>query len=175
MRNVSFLLIIALAGVLPDLAAADAVSVSSPAVAITERTAGDGTAYYSVAISLPKGLTTISHARLEFRADVSAKDVNGFVDPAPVLDVYALQEPLTGEPEPSEFTSTRIPMSRPVATGANRLVRIDVTEYVQKILADPSKNFGLVLGPLTADKRGIFEVKENGFGDGVAAQIRIVE
>ena len=142
---------------------------------VTERVASDGTMYYSVGISLPENLTTATHAWLELRADVSAKDLGRFVDPAPLFEVYALKQTLSGDPEPSKFEATRLPMSRPIATGTDRLVKIDITEFVQKILADPSKNHGLVIGPLTNDKRGIFVVKEDGFGAGIPARIRILE
>ncbi len=91
------------------------------------------------------------------------------------LDVYALKEFVSGDPEPSDFAPTSIPMSRPVGAGTNRLVRVDITEFVRVILDDPSKNHGLVLGPLTTDKRGIFDVKNDAFGPGISAQIHLVE
>ena len=61
--------------------------------------------------------------------------------------------------------------------GLDRSVKIDITEFgVHRILADPSKNHGIVLGPLTNDKRGVFVViKEDGLGAGMSAQIRILE
>jgi hypothetical protein len=128
-----------------------------------------------VGISLPEKLTTVTHAWLELRADISAKNLNGFVDPAPVFEVYALKQTLSGDPEPSKFESTKLPMSRPVATGTDRLVKIDITEFVQKILADPSKNHGLVVGPLTNDKRGVFTVRQDSFGPGVFARLVVLE
>ncbi len=164
------LLFVPLAIVLPgETVAAPATTVVTPHVA------DDGTTYYSVSLSLPPGLASVTHAWLELRADVSAKDLSGFQDPAPVLDVYGLNQALARDPEPSMFDATRIPMSRPVAVGVNRLIKINITEFVEKIFADPSKNHGIVLGPLTADKRGIFGVKQDGFGPGVAARIQIVE
>jgi hypothetical protein len=160
---------------LPGVAIAEKITATPATVTVAQRSAEDETTYYLVTVSFPRGLTSVSHARLEFRVDVSARDVNGFVDSAPILDVYALNQVLSGDPDISKFEAARIPMSRPVASGANRLIRIDVTEYVQGILVDPSKNNGIVLGPLTADKRGIFHINENGFGEGVGAQIVIVE
>jgi hypothetical protein len=173
-KTLSFLLMM-LACNLPTLARAGTTELTPAETAVTPRVAVDGTTYYSVAISLPAGLTSVTHAQLEFRADISARDLTGYLDPAPVLDVYALKEALRGDPDPSKFEATRLPMSRPVAAGADRLVKIDITDFVRMILGDPSKNHGLVLGPLTADKRGIFTIKQDGLGDGITARVRILE
>ena len=152
-----------------------AVNGTSETAIVTEHAVGDGTKFYSLTIPIPEGVTTVAQAWLEFRADISAKDLDGFVDPAPVLDVLALQSAMTGDAIPSKFAPTTVPMSRPVAIGEDRLVRIDVTEFVRKILAEPTKNQGIVLGPLTADKRGIFTIIEGGLGPGVTARVRVVE
>jgi hypothetical protein len=66
-------------------------------------------------------------------------------------------------------------MSRPVAAGENRLVKIDITGVVKMILADPSKNHGIALGALTGDKRGVFAVRPDGFGPGTAVRITLIE
>lgn len=175
MKHTPALLIIGLMSVLPSHSIADAEPTPSTEVVVTEHTATDESTYYSIAISLPAGISSVAYAWLEFRADISAKEVNGFVDPVPILEVYALKQPLSGDPDESEFETTIVPMSRPTAAGVNRLVRIDITEHVQRILASPSKNHGFVLGPLTADKRGIFEIKKDGLGPGVTARVQIVE
>jgi hypothetical protein len=148
---------------------------TSETASVTEHVVGDGTKFYSLTILVPEGVTTVAQAWLEFRADVSAKDLNGFVDPAPVLDVFALESAMTSDAVPSKFAPTALPMSRPVAVGDDRLVRVDITEFVRRILAEPTKNQGIVLGPLTNDKRGIFAIKANGLGPGVTARVRVVE
>jgi hypothetical protein len=73
------------------------------------------------------------------------------------------------------FREMLVPMSRPVAVGENRRVRIDITEFVQEILADPTSNHGLAFGAVTTDTRGVFAVKADGFGPGIAARVVIVE
>jgi len=170
--TLSVLLIVLVCG-MPSVVLAEASSLDPAATTVTERAASDGTTYYSVGITLPENLTRVSHAWLELHADVSARNLNGFIDPAPVFEVYALNQTLSGDPEPSRFVATRLPMSRPVATGTGRLVKIDITEFVQSILADPSKNHGLVIGPLTDDKRGIFTVRQDSFGPGISARLVI--
>jgi hypothetical protein len=172
--TLSFFLMV-LACNLTTVARAGTTELTPAATTVTQHVAADGTTYYSVAISLPAGLASVAHARLEFRADISARDLTGYVDPAPVLDVYALKEALRRDPDPSKFEATRLPMSRPVAAGADRLVKIDITDFIRTILADPSKNHGLVLGPLTTDKRGIFAIKHDGLGPGMSAQVRIIQ
>lgn len=159
----------------PFYALADAVITGPTSVIVTQHAALDETTYYSITITPPAGVKPIGHAWLEFRADIAAKQIDGFADPVPILDVYALKQPLSGDPDSSEFESTMVPMSRPTAAGTNRLIRIDITEYFQRILAEPSTNYGIVLGPLMSDKRGIFDLKEDAFGPGVAARIQLVE
>lgn len=173
-RSVAILLAAAIFVPLTSVEASN-MAVAPVSAVVTERSAADGTTYYSIALSLSDDLTFVTHAWLEFRADVSAKDLDGFVDPAPTLEVYALKQTLSGDPDPSKFEAMRQPMTRPVAIGTDRLVRIDITEFVQKILTDPSKNHGIVLGPLTRDKRGIFDIKQDGLSPGVTAHVRFVE
>jgi hypothetical protein len=125
---------------------------------------------------LPPGLESVRHAWLELRADVTAQEIGGFLDPAPLFEVYMLKEDASGgEVTPSMFETTTMPLSRPVAAGENRLVRIDITEVVQMILADPSKNHGIAPGALTEDTRGIFTVRPDGLGPNTAARITIIE
>lgn len=175
MTNRVTILLAAATFVLLTSVEASGTAIAPVAAVVAEHSAADGTSYYSIALSLPENLTFVTHAWLEFRADVSAKDLNGFVDPAPTLEVYALKQMLSGDPDPSKFEAMRQPMTRPVAIGADRLVRIDITEFVKRIISDPSMNHGIVLGPLTRDKRGIFDIKQDGLGPGATAHVRFVE
>jgi len=109
------------------------------------------------------------------RMDVSARDGEIVADPAPLLEVFALKRALTGEPTPSDFDTTRLPMSRPVSLGSDRLVRIEITEFAQRILADPSKNHGLVVGSMTGARSGEFTLNPDGFGPGVSVRVTIFE
>lgn len=128
-----------------------------------------------VTFALPEGLATVRQAWLEMRVDVSVREVGGFRDPAPLFEVYALSADVTGAIQPKMFREMLAPMSRPVAVGENRLVRIDITEFVRLILDDPESNHGVAFGAVTADTRGVFAVRADGLGPGAAARVRIVE
>jgi hypothetical protein len=96
--------------------------------------------------------------------DVSPAEDASFQDPAPVFEVYALNQALNETLSSELFVTMRVPMSRPVATGWNRIVRIDVTEFVQRVLANPAMNHGLVVGAVTEASTGDFVLGTEGDG-----------
>lgn len=130
--------------------------------------------YYILQLSLPPEVTTVSHAWLEMRMDVGAKEVGGWSDPAPVIEAYALEQAPVGEPNPSGFVRAQQPSARAVAAGPNRLVRLDITELVQRVLADPGANHGIVIGSLTADRRGIFTLRAGALGPGITGRLKVI-
>jgi hypothetical protein len=127
------------------------------------------------AFTLPAGIAGVRQAWLELRVDVTATEVGEFRDPEPLFEVYALNAEVTGAIQPKMFREMQVPMSRPVAVGENRLVRIDITEFVQKVLANPTSNHGLAFGAVTTDTRGVFAVRTDGFGPGIAARVMVIE
>ncbi len=131
--------------------------------------------HYVIEFDIPEGIVSVRHAWMEVRMDVSAREPEPVADPAPMLEVYMLKNALTGDPVPADFESTRLPMSRPVALGPNRLVKLDITEFVQRILADPRTNHGIVVGSLTGARTGEFVVKPDGFGPGTPIRLTIIE
>jgi hypothetical protein len=153
-----FILTLATVVIVAGTASSETRTLSAPDVSLEQRSKTDGSAYYLLQFSLPVDFTLVRHAWLELRMGISSVDVEGFRDPAPRFDVFALKQPLTGDPSEELFASTRIPMSRPVGVSANRLVRIDVTEFVLAVLADQMPNHGLVLGALLPGSRGVFEI-----------------
>jgi hypothetical protein len=132
-------------------------------------------AYYTVDASLPSGVTRVREAWLEVHVDASVDTLEGFSDPAPLFEVFMLNASTAGGVSRETFVATRHSMSRPVAVGSDRLVRIDVTEYAQTILADPSRNHGLVMGSVTGDRRGMFTIRSGTFGAGKPARITVME
>jgi hypothetical protein len=161
-------------GMLAASARADVQTLPATASHIEVSTSSESS-HYVVEFDVPVNVRSVRQAWLEVRMDVSASDLNGFVDPAPMLEVYMLKQSISGDPDPSVFDTTGIPMSRPVALGTNRLVRLEITEFVQRILADPRKNHGIVMGSLTGTRSGEFAMKSNGFGPGTPVRITIVE
>jgi hypothetical protein len=152
------------------------IALSASEIAVVEE---EGSAVATgprvASFALPAGITGVRQAWLELRVDVTATEVSGFRDPAPLFEVYALNTDVTGAIQPKMFREMQVPMSRPVAVGENRLVRIDITEFVRAILEEPEANHGLTFGAVTADTRGLFAVRVDGFGQGTAARVRIIE
>jgi hypothetical protein len=53
-------------------------------------------------------------------------------------------------------------MKRLVAVGAEKTVRVDVTEFVRYVLDNPEENYGLAVGSLSGARVGRFDVKAEG-------------
>ena len=118
-------------------------------------------------MSAPKSF----HAFLELAVDVDVREVSGYWDDSPLIEVFALTGTLSGEPDPSRFAEVNAPMARNVAVGENRRVVIDITEAVSEYLADPGSNHGLILGSLTRRRDGLFTVRTGSLGAGVVARV----
>lgn len=159
---------------LPSMAVGGVQTVAVAASSLKAITTVEGT-HYVVEFELPQNLGSVRSAWLEVRLDVSVRNDEGPTDPAPMLEVYMLKNTLSGDPAPADFEETRLPMSRPVALGTNRLVKIDITEFAQRIFADPTKNHGIVIGSLTGARTGEFLVKLDGFGPGTPVRLTIIE
>lgn len=130
--------------------------------------------YYIIEFDLPQSISSVRHAWLEAYVDVSLANEE-LPDAAPMLDVYVLKRTLSGEPTPSDFETTRIPLSRPIALGANRLMRIDISEFAKTILAEPGRNHGLVIGSLSGARTGNFALRSDGFGPGVPVRVSVIQ
>ena len=158
-------------------ARAETTRVDIASTSLTTETSADTSEgrYYTLALTLPPSIRGVRQAWLEFRADVSVAEIDGFLDPVPVFQVFMLKQSLLGEPTEASFETMRLPMSRPVAVGLDRQVRIDITEYVSKVLARPSMNHGLVLGSVTGDRRADFQIDPDAFGAGMSARLTVVE
>jgi len=167
------LLGVALICVIAPAASGDTRTIEISANRVESTVSSEGT-YYVIEFDLPQNLASVRSAWLEVRLNVSATN-DGPADPAPMLEVYMLKQAIVGDPDPSEFEATRLPMSRPVALGTNRLVKIDVTEFASAVFADPNKNHGIVIGSLTGARTGGFVVNGDGFGPGVPVRVTVIE
>ena len=137
--------------------------------------AGVASPYTILAISIPPEVTAakLTRAILEFRADVFVQPIDGWVNDTPVVEVYALSSDLTGSYDASKLVQPSA-MKRPVSTGENRTVRIDITEAVRYWLANPSKNHGLVLGSFRGAREGSFVVKADATREGALAAVSFI-
>ena len=130
--------------------------------------------YYSLAVPVPQGVEGVIQAWLEITLDVSHDSMDGFIDPVPILEVFMLAGPVSGGVSESSVASTRLPMSRPVAIGENRLVRVDVTEFIQRVLRRPQDNYGLVFGTILGSRERHFLPRLDSFGAGTVARLVLV-
>jgi hypothetical protein len=119
--------------------------------------------YYLVKVEVPNIVKSreLLRVTLAISLDVSAREFNGYINEAPVLEGYALTGTMENGLEPEKF-EVDSPMRRNVALGTERHIRIDITSAVMKFMDDPSKNHGLVVGSLTNQREGIFQIKSVG-------------
>lgn len=129
--------------------------------------------FYTLTYSLPEGIgsETIERAILELVVDVSALSREGYVNEAPMLEVYALKQAFAGSVTGKDLdTATRA--VRPVAVGPARRVKIDVTKIV-RVQAAGAVNYGLVVGSVTGMREGTFTIRSNVFPDGAVARLSL--
>ncbi len=131
--------------------------------------------YYVMQLDLPPEIETVQQAWLEVYMDVSAREVEGWLDPAPLLEAYELETVLTGDPTPSDFVPAEVPITRIVSAGENRRIRLDITQIVRNTLESPAGNHGIVLGSLTNERFGVFDLKTGVFGATIVARVIIME
>lgn len=131
--------------------------------------------YYEIRLDVPGEWTSaaILDAVLEFYADVSAVTINDWQNDTPVVELYMLKSPLTGDLDPSQLRRPSA-MVRNVRLGENRLVRIHVTEAVKYYLDNPANNHGLVLGSFRGAAEGRFALKPGLLGNGVVATMSVL-
>jgi hypothetical protein len=130
--------------------------------------------YYTVQYTLPQGMTAgqLDRAVLEFYVDVRSKDRDGYVDAAPMLEVFAAAGALQGDVDAEDLDiDTRA--GRPVALGDGRLVRIDVTKIVRAHVSGNLTNNGIVIGSMTGMREGDFTIATDRFPGGAVARLNI--
>lgn len=128
--------------------------------------------YYTVSYAWPDGLTSslLNRAILEVFLDVTAKPRDEFLNASPLLEVYALTEPLTGAFDPAHLERTGRAI-RPVAAGVGRRVVLDVTAIVRAHLEGRIQNHGLIIGSLTGERDGAFTLRSGGLPEGAVGRM----
>ena len=169
MRSISALQLIACL-----IASTATAGVNRTPVTLAEHSVNGGAIYYTVGIALPTELRQVERAWIELKLSIDSVAFEGMLDPAPLLEVYPVTQAFDGPINASQLDVSNS-MSRPVAIGTGRMVKIDITAFVRRVLVDPSMNRGLVLGSVTGASRGVFSVVEDSFGPDVDAQLVIVE
>ena len=130
------------------------------AISPKDKTSGN---YYFVKVEVPDVLKTkeLFKAFLELTLDVAAKELDGYTNETPLLEVYALTGELENELDSSKY-KTPTPLRRNIRIGNNRHVRLDITQTIRNYVKNPESNHGLVIGSLSNSRDGLFSVKSSG-------------
>jgi hypothetical protein len=168
------LAVVALTGAAPTDASKQTILIRASDV--TVRTDPDTTIgrHYTVAYSLPRDLTSadLDRAILEVSVDVSAKRRGDYFNPAPVLEVYALEQAYGERFDPAILRADGRAV-RPVAVGAGRRVVFDVTGILRSHLDGAMENRGLIVGSLTGMREGDFVFVSGRFPEGAVGLLRV--
>lgn len=166
---------IIMAALVASTAMAEEQTFTFAASDLTSYSAVD-TAYgdsYVLELSLPASLqgADVLLAELELYVDVDIRRSEDFNDPAPLLEVYAVNGTVVGalDEELIEPSSAL----RSVLKGQSRHVRLNVTDIVRDAAKLGSTITGLAVGSFIGEKLGKFTVRSDGFGDGTVAKLRI--
>lgn len=160
-RSVTQLFVACAILTLASLALAKNVMVSIP-IGEVDVHSGDRGNFYVVSVSIPADVSgnRLDHVFIEFAVDATPTSLEDSVA-TPEFGVFPLTQPyagggMGGAPGRDALPTieTTVPSVRPVATGENRLVRMDITKIVEGWIANPSSNHGLVIGSLTGPEVG---------------------
>jgi len=143
---------------------------------VADTTAGVGD-YFVLQFQPPTGVTakSLRHAMLEVFVDASARNIGGYTEGTPLVEVYALKGAMVGALNPNLFRAQTVPSVRNVATGSARRVVIDITEIVRGFLSTPASNNGIVMGSLTGSRTGVFALRDDKLGGSTKARITIFD
>jgi hypothetical protein len=160
-----------------SMAWAGRLSVLVPSSSITTYEAaepglGD---YYLIRFDIPVTVTqeNLEHAYLEFYVDATSREVDGYVDETPLLELYALVNEFDGQLASMTLAPPTIRTVRNVRVGNSRRVVVDVTEIVRAYIAEPTRNHGVLVGSLTGRRDGEFALKGGVIRSGVTASIQL--
>lgn len=135
--------------------------------------------FYVVNVAIPGDLEgkRLDRVVLEFAVDASPTSLEDSVA-SPAVGVFPLTQTYAGESlgdapgmDASPVTESAVPSVRPLTTGENRLVRMDITAIVRGWLANPSSNHGLVIGSLTGPEVGTIILKDELPGSDSAVKV----
>ena|GEM_PF-6615535 len=148
--------------------AAAAFEKKSPA----DTTLGD---YYILQIAPPAQVLTgvLIDAYVEFDADVSTTLDATFAAGLATLEVFVLASVPSGEVRSSDLAPNLV-MRQHVPIGANRRVRVRITDAVLHTIKNPEHQFGLVIGSLSGKRYGHFGLKTGKLSGGARARVTYV-
>ncbi len=151
--------------VMPSLVGAKTVVVKVEAQELVKGSFERGS-YIVVNLPIPEDVIgkRLDAVILEFYLDVAADEAVGN-EYVPSVEVYPLTE--ANRVGRSPVYSALHPTSRPVEIGVRQRVQVDISSIVRGWIAEPSTNFGVIIGsfsgPLLDDLNVRSDVLEGGF------------
>ena len=143
--------------------------------------------YYTMSVEMPAGLNAgdIRRAVLEFYMDVDVftRTVDLFpgtdssrttthTSPICHVEVFALESPISGDLDLEQLDPTLRAVST-VVSGSGQSVRLDITRIIKALAANPSANYGLVVGSFHGMREGDLTLLSGVLPDGAFARIRL--
>lgn len=110
----------------------------------------------------------VDRVLLELRIDVASMNRNGYLDPAPLLEVALLDGWTAGS------ASTGRVVRRPVAIGTSRRVIVDITPLVRLNNERGLSSCRLVVGSLTGLRQGDFKLHRGDWPGAGFGRIRVL-
>ena len=126
---------------------------------------------YVFRFDIPKELyeIKIESAMLEFYLNVSTTVAEN-VFRSPLIEVYPLVEEYNGNGAARYKSSCAV---RNSTVGDGRRICMDITKVIQEWIEKPESNHGLVLGSLTGEREGIYNIRDDILKNNVVAKLKI--
>ncbi|MDH3196746.1 MAG: hypothetical protein OEO21_00750 [Candidatus Krumholzibacteria bacterium] len=163
-RNI-IMVLVALGLFVPVLVGAQTQVVALGSAQLTTITPEDTTEgkVFVLAVSVPQAPAgaRLMSAMMELVVDASSALPAAAPSHVVTLEIFPLAGALSGlAVESVDLRPTT--MKRSVPVGTNQRVRMDVTEFVEYVLANPEENYGIAVGSLAGSRPGRFELKSQG-------------
>ncbi len=170
MRLITFLVIALI--LMPSLVDAKTVVVKVDAQDLVKGSFERGP-YIVVNLPIPEDVIgkRLDAVILEVYLDVAADEAVGN-EYVPSVEVYPLTETNRGDRAPNY--SALHPTSRPVAIGMRQRVQVDISSIVRAWIAQPTTNFGLIIGSFSGPVLDDLDVTNDVLEGGYAIQATFV-
>jgi len=99
----------------------------------------------------------LEEAYVEFYMDVTSTLSDDVTGGAVTLEIYPFGGTTNGKLDVSKLGASS--MKRTVAVGTNQRVRVYVTDFVQRSIADPNASRSLIVGSMAGQRIGRFDAK----------------
>ena len=126
---------------------------------------------YIINMSLPPRLKgkSLNSANLVFYVDVDSREIGDYKNDSPIIEVYAVDGLVAGEPNDELVRPTSA--ARSVLLGERRRVRVNVTTIIRSFMRSTDSAHTIAVGSFTGDRFGIFELRSDVMENGTVAYL----